>query len=128
MKKKIKIFYDGGCVFCNNYIQLVKLKKDFDVSLVNLRDNLEDAKNFFNRGINVDEGMIIEIEDKIYFGANAMIFLSKYDKATNLYNFLINKIFKLNLFPNLIYRLFKLIRFFVLKLRRTSYLLDEKYD
>ena len=44
MKKKIKIFYDGGCVFCNNYIQLVKLKKDFDVSLVNLRDNLEDAQ------------------------------------------------------------------------------------
>ena len=126
MKKKIKIFYDGSCVFCNNYIQLVKLKEDFDVSLVNLRDNLEDAKIFFNRGINVDEGMIIEIEDKIYFGTNAMIFLSKYDKATNLSNFLINKIFKSNLFPDLIYSLFKLIRVFVLKLKRIKLILDEK--
>lgn len=126
MKTEIKIFYDGSCFFCKNYIRFVKLKEDFNVSLYNLREHLDIADNFFKRGINVDDGMIIEIKDKIYFGVQAMIFLSKYDENKNIYNFLINKIFKLNFFPNFFYSVFKLIRIFVLKLMKIKLILDIK--
>jgi len=126
MKTEIKIFYDGSCFFCKNYIHFVKLKEDFNVSLYNLREHLDIADNFFKRGIDVDDGMIIEIKDKIYFGVQAMIFLSKYDENKNIYNFLINKIFKLNFFQNFFYSVFKLIRIFVLKLMKIKLILDKK--
>ena len=126
MKSKIKIYYDGGCIFCNNYIQLTKLKEDFDVILISFRDNVEIVEKFCDMGINVDDGMVIEHNEKIYFGAKAMIFLSKYDNSSSIYNTLINLLFRLNLFPNFIYNSFKFIRSLVLKLMGVSLIVDSK--
>lgn len=126
MKSKIKIYYDSGCIFCNNYIKLTKLKEDFDVILISFRDNDEIVEKFCDMDINVDDGMVIEHNEKIYFGAKAMMFLSKYDNSSSIYNTLINLLFRLNLFPNFIYNSFKFIRSLVLKLMGVSLIVDSK--
>ena len=36
-KLELRVFYDGDCPFCAQYVAMVRLRENFDVSLVDLR-------------------------------------------------------------------------------------------
>jgi predicted DCC family thiol-disulfide oxidoreductase YuxK len=69
--KVLKIYYDGDCYFCKRYTEFLKLKKFFDrVELISLRKNTEILKKFQSMGLKYNLGMVVECEDKFYFGDN----------------------------------------------------------
>ena len=122
--KKINLFYDGECPFCKEYSKYVQLRKKFDVRIINARDSLNEIKKFKELGFDINDGMILEFNDEIYQGADAIKYVD---------NQLINKKFsdkfyslfiKSTSFKKFIYPLIKLVRILTLKILRKNTKID----
>lgn len=76
--EKIVIYYDGECPFCDNYIKLVNLKKSFtNVSLVDVRSEPQKVKEFRNKNIEINDGMVVVLDNYTHLhGHKAMEFLA----------------------------------------------------
>ena len=106
MKKKIRIFYDGDCPFCKNYIRFYRLKKNFaEMELCNarLKNYSMIIKDFINKGYDVNKGMIVEIDNQIYWGDEAIHILAMISSRSNLFNLINSFIFRSKLLSKIIY-------------------------
>lgn len=102
--KKIKLFYDRDCPFCKEYSNYVELRKEYDIQLINARDSIEEIIDFRKDGFDINNGMIVEYENKIYQGADAIKlineFISKKKKADRLLSWFVKTaIFKSYVYP-----------------------------
>lgn len=110
---KNQIIYDGECPFCKYYVKLVKLRKITNVELINAREVIKDD-NYFElfKNFNVDKGMILILESKIYFGKDAMYKINEIIEGPFLIKFINNK--KLINFFYPIFTIFRRITLFIL--------------
>jgi len=84
MKKKIEIYYDGDCPFCTQFVLLSKLKKEYEVSINNLRNVPDKVKEFKEKLYDVNEGMVVIFDNEVYFGHKAVYLMTKLsDKNLN---------------------------------------------
>ena len=89
VKDIIQIIYDGHCPLCKNFTKLLKLRTNFNVVLLDARENFELSKNLLSSGYNLDKGMLVSIGDQRYFGYEAMWVLASISSNSNF----VNKIF-----------------------------------
>ena len=109
---KIEMYYDKECPFCNSYAKYVKLKESHQLILLNAREHLEKIDELKKRGFDINNGYIIEVDNKnIYQGVDAIIFLNDISKR---------KVFFADnyLFRNIIYPFIKLLRKLALKINK----------
>ena len=74
--KKINIYYDGHCPFCKSYVKLQRLRESYLVNLIDLRESPQKVLEFTEIGYDLDEGMVVEIEEKAYCGSEAVYMMS----------------------------------------------------
>ena len=75
------LLYDKDCPFCRNYMKYQEMKDNFsDIKILNARDNMELVKELKMLNYNIDDGMILKLDDKIYFGDEVINFLAKNGK------------------------------------------------
>lgn len=79
----IRIYYDGECPFCSRYATLIDLRRHGDIQLINLRDVPERHQHFREHGLDLDKGMVVEIDGKTYGGADAMHVISLLDRKNS---------------------------------------------
>lgn len=117
---KNQIIYDKECPFCSTYINLTKLKKNFDVMIINAREvvNQDDYKDLFEN-YNIDEGMIFIFNQKIYYGGEAIFKINELLSESNLL-----KKFNNENVIKILYPLFKFIRGITLKILLRKKILD----
>ena len=110
----LDIYYDKECPFCKQYAKLMALKKNHNVSIKNAREYKSKIIEFNNLGFNINEGLIVVCEEKIYHGSDAVIFLDKLDKLdkTGIKISLYDNI----LFKKVLYPIVKFIRYILLKI------------
>jgi len=116
MLKKINLYYDDECPFCKEYSKYVELRKKFDIKIINARQSIEKIKEFKSKGIDINNGMIVEYEGEIFQGSDGIRIIDKYIDKKRTSDRLISAIIKLPGFKLLIYPLVKFIRKVVLKL------------
>ena len=58
---KVELFYDQECPFCREYSKFVMLRKKYDISIYNARENISVLINFRNQGYDINTGMIVQI-------------------------------------------------------------------
>ena len=75
-KKNIKIYYDGFCPYCAQYTKLQRLREEFDVDLIDLRESPEEVERFIDRGIDLDKGMVVKEGDNLFTGNKAVFLLA----------------------------------------------------
>ena len=86
-KNYIRIYFDKECYFCNNYTRLIKLKNiGKKVELINLRNAKKVLPWFKNNGYDIDEGMVVTIDENIFFGSKAIYILSTMLEKKSLFN------------------------------------------
>ncbi len=109
MKKKIEIYYDGDCPFCTQFVLLSKLKKEYEVSINNLRNNPDKVKEFKEKLYDVNEGMVVIFDNEVYFGHEAVHLMTKLSDK----NYFLSKIYNI-FFSNLAFTkfLYPIMRFF----------------
>ena len=116
MLKKIKLYYDEECPFCNEYSKYVELRKKYDIKIFNARESIDKIKVFRNKGFDINDGMIIECESKIFQGSDAVKIIDKYIDKKRVLDQFISVIINLPGFKLLVYPIVKFLRIMILKL------------
>lgn len=93
----MKIFYDGDCYFCTNFVKLLKLREAVGiVELVSLRDDTEDVRRILALGLNVNLGFVVEHEGHILHGAHAFHYLNTLTEPRNI---LSQMVYRIGVYP-----------------------------
>jgi predicted DCC family thiol-disulfide oxidoreductase YuxK len=70
----LRIVYDGDCPFCRSYVALLRLREQYDVRLVDARQEPALAAQY---GLDLNEGMIADLDGEVHHGARAVSLLSR---------------------------------------------------
>lgn len=69
----VSIYYDGDCPFCTRFATYLRLKDAVGAPrLVDLREDDAAREGFIRQGIDVDKGMVADIDGKLYWGKDAV--------------------------------------------------------
>ena len=68
----IRIIYDGDCPFCQAYVNMLRLKEQYTVELVDARGNHAVLPEITSKGYDLDDGMVVEISGRFFHGDEAM--------------------------------------------------------
>lgn len=70
----LRIVYDGDCPFCRSYVALLRLREQYDVRLIDARKEPALAAQY---GLDLNEGMIADLDGEVHHGARAVSLLSR---------------------------------------------------
>ncbi|UJW76418.1 DCC1-like thiol-disulfide oxidoreductase family protein [Rhizobium sp. SL42] len=80
----MKIFYDGDCYFCTNFVRLLSLRHAVgEVQLMSLREDNEDVRRILSSGLNVNTGFVVEHDGKVLYGSHAFHYLTTLAEPRN---------------------------------------------
>jgi predicted DCC family thiol-disulfide oxidoreductase YuxK len=75
--RKTVVIYDGECPFCQNYVLLMNLRNAAgDVLLLDAREHPDIVESLLNDGLDINEGMSVVHGGEVYFGEDAVVFIS----------------------------------------------------
>ncbi len=93
-EQTLQIIYDGECPFCSRYVQLIRLQSAVGhVELISARDDHVVVKALLKQGYDLDKGMVVSYKNSIYFGEDAVHFLSVLSTRSGLFNRLMKAVF-----------------------------------
>lgn len=115
--KKILLVYDKECPACNNYCQIIQIRKDIgDLVIVNARDNSEVYEEITDMGLDIDQGMVLKMDGEIYYGSDAIHALAMISSQSGWFNRLNYWLFKSKKRAYFLYPLLRTCRNILLKL------------
>lgn len=83
----ITIYYDGDCPFCARYVRYTRLTEAAGKpKLVDVRRDRESREALERAGYDLDKGMVVEIGDQRFFGAEAMNALALLTTPSGAFN------------------------------------------
>jgi predicted DCC family thiol-disulfide oxidoreductase YuxK len=71
---ELRIVYDGDCPFCASYVALMRLREGHAVRLIDARREPEVAAAY---GLDLNAGMIADLDGQVHHGAAAVALLSR---------------------------------------------------
>lgn len=81
------LIYDGECPFCSAYVRFLRLREAFgDIQLVDARTDTALVADLKSKDIDLDEGMVLQIGDQVYHGADCIHVLSLMSGESGLFN------------------------------------------
>jgi predicted DCC family thiol-disulfide oxidoreductase YuxK len=81
------LIYDGECPFCSAYVRFLRLKEAFgDIKLVDARTDAALVSDLKSKDFDLDEGMVLQIGDEVYHGADCIHVLSLMSGESGLFN------------------------------------------
>ncbi len=80
--RTVEILYDDQCPVCRGYCSKVELSDTGDkLELVDARKQGALMDEVTAQGMDIDEGMVVKVDGKLYYGSEAMRELVKISKA-----------------------------------------------
>lgn len=116
--QKLLIVYDGACPFCTGYVALLRLRESIQVELLSARSTDERINQFLALGYRLDDSMLLQIDDSIYVGAEAMHQLAIISNRNGIVNRMQRFVFSRKWLAQLLYPLLRSGRRLVLLIRR----------
>lgn len=87
-KNGVWFVYDGDCPICTRAAEALRIKKAFgSLFVLNAREATDDPLigEINNRGLDLDEGMVIYTHGQFYHGKDALKFMAKHGEAKNTF-------------------------------------------
>ncbi len=78
---RLRIVYDGDCPFCASYVTLLRLRERHEVELIDARRDRAQAEAY---GLDLNAGMIADLDGEVHHGARAMALLSRLSRGPRL--------------------------------------------
>jgi predicted DCC family thiol-disulfide oxidoreductase YuxK len=89
------LLYDGDCPFCSRYVTLVRLRESVGpIKLADARENPALVGEVTRLGYDVDEGMILKLDGRYYYGADCINMLALLTTPSGAFNRLNRAIFR----------------------------------
>ena len=116
--KEAWLVYDGECPVCNNYVHFFRAKESITLYLVDARKESEIMDEITKRQFNIDEGMVLKIDDALYYGSDAMHALALLGTESDILNKINYRLFRSQAVSRIIYPIGKAFRNILLKILR----------
>jgi predicted DCC family thiol-disulfide oxidoreductase YuxK len=89
------VVYDGECPFCSSYVTLYRIRQQADrVHLIDARSAHPIVDEVRRAGYDLDVGMVVRFEGRLYHGAEAMTVLAILGGDGTLFNRLNRALFR----------------------------------
>ena len=119
MPEPIVLIYDKDCPACNAYCMFVRIRQSVgELTLVNAREDSAVMRELTAKGLDIDQGMVLKMGDKLYYGSDAIYMLSLLSSRSGLFNRLNYHLFKSRKVANWLYPVLRGCRNMLLKLLR----------
>lgn len=114
--EEILLIYDKECPACHNYSQVVRIQESVGkLKLVDARENSAVLDAVTVKGFDIDQGMVLKVGEKLYYGADAIHALALISSRSGLFNRFNYWIFKSRKVSTLLYPALRLCRNMLLK-------------
>ena len=115
--KQVLLVFDRECPVCRNYCQAVRIRKSVgDLQIVNAREQSDIMHEITARGLDIDQGMVLKLEDKFYYGPDAIHALALLSTRSGILNRLNYWMFRSAWLSRTFYPLLRSLRNLLLKL------------
>lgn len=114
----LTIIYDGDCPVCRTYVDYTRLKNTLTIELIDVRQRPEIIQPLGERGMDLNEGMVVAYGGQYYYGADAMHFLATLTTPINGFNRLMAWVFASSKRSKLFYPVLRLGRCLLLLILR----------
>lgn len=86
-RNRVYVVYDGDCPFCRNYVRLSNMRAaGADVALIDAREKGPIAQECADRGIDLDEGMVVILDGEFYHGGDAVNRIALLSSRSGVFN------------------------------------------
>lgn len=111
------LVYDKECPFCEFYCQLVQIESSLGrVRIVDARRDSEVMQRITATGLDIDQGMVLQVGEQLFYGADAIHALALMSSRSGFFNRINYWMFKSALLSRLIYPVLRFFRNLALKL------------
>lgn len=115
--QELLLVYDKQCPACDYYCQLIRINETVgELTLIDARDNNPIMEKITAQGLDIDQGMILVIDGKLYYGSEAIQALALLSSRSGLFNRLNYQIFKYPAVAKKLYPLLRMSRNILLKI------------
>ena len=81
------LIYDGECPFCSQYVKLVRIREAVGgLKLLNARDGGPQYDEVLRAGLDLDEGMVLKLNDRLYHGDDCIHALAMLSEPKGFFN------------------------------------------
>jgi predicted DCC family thiol-disulfide oxidoreductase YuxK len=119
---EVLLVYDKECPFCDAYCRLSRIApSEGTLRLVNARDASPVMGEITQRGLDIDQGMVVKRDGKLYYGTDAIHELALMSSRKGIFNRVSYWTFRSHRTAHILYPMLRACRNFALKvLRRTK--------
>jgi predicted DCC family thiol-disulfide oxidoreductase YuxK len=119
--REVLLVYDKECPLCDAYCRMVRIRETVgELKLVSARDDSRVMREVTSRGLDIDQGMVLKVDEVLYYGADAIHALSLMSSGSGPFNRLNHWIFRSPHRSRLLYPALRSCRNLVLKLLRKT--------
>jgi len=111
--KSIRVVYDRQCPVCHLYCELAQSPR---VELLDAREDSELMQRITHLGLDIDEGMVVEIDDELHYGADAIYALTAAEPGRGAFGLVSRLLFARRGVAQFMYPWLRRIRNLLLKL------------
>lgn len=116
-REEILLVYDKECPACNNYCQVIRIREDIgDLKIVDARENSQVLDEITEKGLDIDQGMVLKMGGQIYYGADAIHTLALISSRSGIFNRVNYWIFKSKSLSFTLYPALRICRNLLLKI------------
>lgn len=114
---EILLVYDKQCPACEFYCSLARIRESVgELRLVDAREDSAIMREITEAGLDIDQGMVVKMNDRLYYGADAIHVLSLMSSRSGLFNRATYWVFKSKGVSRVLYPILKAGRNLLLKL------------
>ena len=114
----VLLVYDKQCPLCDNYCQLVRIRESAgELLLVDARENSAIMQEITAAGLDIDQGMVLKFQDRVYYGSEAMQWLRMLSRRAGDFNRVNGWVFRSRRLSRFLYPIFRFFRSLFLKAR-----------
>ena len=115
-REEILLVYDKECPACDTYCQLVQIQKSkYNFKIIDARERSEVMEEITAQEFDIDEGMILKMKGKFYYGSDAIHTLAMISKQSGIFNRLNCWIFRSKAVSSCLYPILRFCRNLLLK-------------
>lgn len=119
--REILLVYDRECPVCEAYCRRVRIPETVGtLRLVNAREPSAVMEEITARGLDIDQGMVLKVDDHLYYGADAIHALARMSSRSNAFNRLSCRLFGSRARARIVYPVFRALRNSLLKILRKT--------
>jgi predicted DCC family thiol-disulfide oxidoreductase YuxK len=116
-RPEVLLVYDKQCPACDAYCRLVRIRDTIgDIRIVNARERSEVMDEITANGLDIDQGMVLKMGGRLYFGADAIHALALISSRSGFFNRLNYRMFSSAGGAALLYPVLRFFRNLLLKI------------